>query len=316
MFNSVARFILFNVLLGSLAGCVEVKDKSDLPEAQAQVIKPMAPVQELSRIHIEGPTYLYDGRFLSQKQLEYEIHQSRGVLSRETQDLEFHFNEMTFAEGAVLYTMGNRVRLHVDEMHIVRARIQTFPDNRTAPLGQKGLSGGHLYLHIGKGEGHLVLQMNGENGSEGFPGAEPDDTLKGKKGESGKKGLCSGPGVVPITIGKPGDKGQRGHIGGPGFAGGNSGTLELSIEQEKGFTFELLRSPGKGGDGGRGGRGGAGGEGGDPGRTIRAAKALGCIESKKAEDGPQGDPGPRGTPGPEGLSDLICLTRNQNTTCF
>lgn len=320
------KFILFlcsMMVLLVQVGCIEVRDENEDPETvspQAPVVPKMVPPAEdehkLERVVIDGEMFVVQGQIMSRKELDYSLYKSgSSTLPRKTEDFEFHIKEMVFNEGAILYTLGHRVRLHVDRLIAAQGRIHTFPAGTKAPLNVPGRSGGHLFLNVGKAEeGRLYIEMRGENGGDGLAGPAPDASLKGTDGRNSIQARCSGGKIPKNQVGGDGGPGKKGYPGGDGASGGSSGTLEIKIQSGDLFAYQFYKYPGVGG---RGGAGGRGGEGGKPGRTSRA-DPFGpyCVPEVYPVRGAEGEAGATGAQGKTGNSDPACVTRDGKATCF
>ncbi|CAE78551.1 putative collagen-like surface protein [Bdellovibrio bacteriovorus HD100] len=301
------------VILVSTAGCVEVRDKED-----AAPVKPMVQVHTVSRMVVDGEMYLFNGAFLTRPELELELRRAPKIWPVE--ELEFHYKEVILKKNAVLFTMGHRVRLHIDRLESDGARIQTLSPEFKAGVGQPGRHGGHINLDVGTAKGSLRIQMLGQDGGAGKAGAAPDESMRGLKGEDGKSGLCADSGAnLEQASGKDGGKGQQGNRGSNGSPGGDSGTLEVTIQSGKDFQLDHFRSPGQGGAGGAGGKGGPGGYGG---KAVRMKMGYDGIlrpcafKSREGTQGPEGGSGFNGLPGNPGAMQSICITRAQVITCI
>lgn len=295
------------------AGCVEVRDKED-----AAPVKPMVQVNKVSRMVVGGEMYLFNGAFLTRPELELELRKAPKIWPVE--ELEFHYKEVILKKNAVLYTMGHRVRLHIDHLESDGARIQTLSPEFKAGVGQAGRHGGHILLDVGTAKGSLRIQMLGQDGGAGKAGAAPDESMRGAAGDGGVKAGCStSPKRVEQASGKDGGKGLRGRPGIQGSSGGDSGTLEVTIQTGKEFQLDYYRNAGQGGTGGSGGRGGPGGLGGKPVPMFDLdmdGKRETCGIPVPGNVGPEGDPGPHGQQGLPGAEQSICITRQQVIECI
>lgn len=295
------------------AGCVEVRDKED-----AAPVKPMVQVNKVSRMVVDGEMYLFNGAFLTRPELELELRKAPKIWPVE--ELEFHYKEVILKKNAVLYTMGHRVRLHIDHLESDGARIQTLSPEFKAGVGQAGRHGGHILLDVGTAKGSLRIQMLGQDGGAGKAGAAPDESMRGLAGENGKLGMCSNSGEhFERASGKNGSKGLQGKSGGNGSHGGDSGTLEFTVQSGKEFQLDHFRSPGLGGAGGVGGKGGPGGFGGKAAKMAKPSDGgfMPCIyEARDGAQGPDGGVGLAGQSGHPGAQQSICITRQQVIECI
>ncbi|MFV3407217.1 hypothetical protein ACNH6C_01340 [Bdellovibrio bacteriovorus] len=300
-------------VLAVTGGCVEVRDKED-----TDPVKPMVQVNKISRMVVDGEMYLFNGAFLTRPELELELRKAPKIWPVE--ELEFHYKEVILKKNAVLYTMGHRVRLHIDRLESDGARIQTLSPEFKAGIGQAGRHGGHILLDVGTAKGSLRIQMLGQDGAVGKAGAAPDESMRGLAGENGKFALCAKSGeYFELASGKDGGRGRTGKSGSNGSPGGDSGTLEVVIQSGKEFQLDHYRNPGMGGAGGSGAKGGPGGYGGKAMGMVKGSDGTFLPCSYKALDGnqgPEGHAGVNGQPGPPGALQSICITRQKIIECI
>jgi hypothetical protein len=284
-------------MITNLPACLEIKDQDEEPKAVvAQVI-------EGGDLKIEEPLYLIEGEFLRESETpNTEKSQSP------PRDYEYRFSNLEIGPKGVLYTLGNNVRIHVENFTVFGGVIASFPENQKSIHGD-GRSGGHLMLWAQNAEGNLKVIMRGEQGKQGDPGNPPDESLKGFPGPAGKSREVVGQdeGGTVLTLPEPGEQGyagKKGFTGKQGKSGGNSGTLEFTAIQNKKLYLAVELLAGLSGMGGIGGAGGAGGDGGLGGEYR-------TRDHKRAPSGPPGPPGPNGDPGIAGISGLVetaCVT--------
>jgi|GEM_PF-2247291 len=299
MKSVIQKIHILAVLTTVLSGCIEVKNGEEEPTVPA-----MVEVQSEGRRVIDEPMYLYEGRFLTKTELDYELYKNPAGKKNATRDYEFSFTDLEITENGVLYTLGNNVRLHVQNLKTNNGTIVTFPEGATAVQGQNGRHGGHIFLHAQTAQGNLKVQLRGENGGRGVNGKAPDASLKGV---NGAPGICTMMNSVLVPVpGKPGGKGLKGYPGGSGGRGGDSGSLEIMITNGEGFSHQVEKIPGLGG---KGGSGGAGGEGGDNGEPQ-------CLKGLPKQRGPQGDSGDNGADGKDGEKLNVCLHRGASVSCY
>jgi hypothetical protein len=307
--------------LAGLCACVEVRKKD---EGQESKFPPVIQLVDLPSVQINEPMYVYDGKILNSKDMELEIKINEVSKKTAGHDFEFTLDELTITEKGSLYTLGNNVRIHVRNINIESGLISTFPEGQTAELGKNGRAGGHLLVDVQEGAGVLKIVMRGEAGGQGFPGAAPDDAMKGSKGN-----VCESYTIVMDWHGPdphqdweatkklleaasfPGS-GTKGKLGGSGASGGDSGTLELKIRPNSNFTFAVERSPGRGGVGGQSGEGGEIGEYGVN-KECRDLLKYFHLENKL---GKRGEPGEAGKAGPSGSIQTYCLNRQDMISCL
>jgi hypothetical protein len=301
MKHKISNLLLISLLLTNLPACIEVKDQDDEPKAMVQVI-------EGGDLKIEEPLYLIEGEFLRESEMQNP--EKSQIPSR---DYEYRFSSLEIGPKGVLYTMGNKVRIHAQTFRTWGGMIASFPEGQQSSVGE-GRSGGNLMLWAQKTEGNLKVIMRGEQGKQGEPGDEPNESLKGFPGQRGTPiehmGFDEGGSTYSLPgKGGPGNAGKKGFPGKQGYKGGNSGTFEFTSIQDLKFYLTLEVIPGEGGPGGIGGTGGEGGDGG-PGANSASYNGKG-KDFEKAKDGPPGDRGPQGHPGLAGTSGILetaCVT--------
>lgn len=233
----------------------------------------------------------------------------------------YHYDRLVLSRGAVFVTNGANVRLEIGELFADHATIQTFADGATAATGKGGRNGGSLQIVVGSASGDLTIEMRGENGGQGSPGAPPDSGMRGQDGTDGRSCMfvdsLNPPRLNPENGGK-GGTGLPGNSGGTGQNGGDSGNLNFLVQNDLGLSLQVNRIPGQGGMGGVGGAGGVGGFGGHPGATINPTTGATCGNII-ASPGPQGDQGPQGKTGnpgnPGGVQDACWVIGSQAPGC-
>lgn len=297
MKHKISKLFVILAMITNLPACIEVKDQDEEPKAVvAQVI-------EGGDLKIEEPLYLIEGEFLRESEIpNYEKSQTP------PRDYEYRFSNLQIGPKGVLYTLGNNVRIHVENFTAFGGIIATFPEKQQSIHGD-GRSGGHLMLWAKNAEGNLKISMRGEQGKQGDPGNPPDESLKGFPGAPGKPREVLGfsEGGTELSLPGPGGQGsigRKGFTGNQGKKGGSSGTLEFTAIQDKKLYLAVELFAGSGGPGGIGGAGGAGGDGGLGG-------LFETLYNKRAASGPQGPQGPNGDFGAVGISGLVetaCVT--------
>lgn len=293
MKHKISKLLLISLLLTNLPACIEVKDQDDEPKAMVQVIQG-------GDLKIEEPMYLIEGEFLTESEM-----QNPEKSQSPSRDYEYRFSSLELGPKGVLYTMGNKVRIHAQNFTTWGGVIASFPEGQQSTIGD-GRSGGHLMLWAQKAEGNLKVIMRGEKGKQGETGDAPNESLKGYPGEPGAPGAHigaseSGPEYSKPGRGSKGYAGKKGFPGKQGYPGGNSGTFEFTAIQDLKLYLAVEIIAGPGGPGGRGGLGGAGGDGG-----------VGGIRRGRDKDGPNGPPG---DPGPQGESGAIGSGGQLETAC-
>lgn len=307
------------VLVGcvlSLNACVEVRDKDDEN-------KP-APAMHVaaSGLVIDEDMYVYDGKILDADDLEKEMKLNEFQKKSVSSDVELSIEDLTITENGKLYTQGQNVFLHVQNLKSSKGQIFTFPENETAKDGHNGRSGGHLLLDLKSAQGVLKIQMRGENGGRGLDAPPPDEKLRGRRGVDITvelfNGICSG-GPISADCGQ-GGKGLKGYPGGSGGDGGNAGTLEIRLEDKSEFINMVDRIPGHGAPGGSGGLGGGGGYHGVIDMRPILEINMEWYHTEKFNNvnrnGPTGNAGDPGVDGKDGIVQNICINKNGTTLCY
>lgn len=238
-----------------------------------------------------------------------------------------------FLGSEPLITNGFNFSLTVNEIISAEGNIKTF---RNTPIennqNKKGRSSGNIHIKaktlIGKlniemiaGQGgpgtngliHTGRALDGKNASYPNINCErnrPDPGDRTKPGEIPHSFFCI---CGPESRATAGQNGLTGNAGGVGASGGDTGSVQISIDQvlkNKDSKEELLVNtsrfvnishlPGTGGPGGTGSSGQAGGMGG------YEYKHQNCT-SPKASDGSAGPPGASGPFGPAGKKGQTCV---------
>lgn len=293
MKHKISELLLISLLLFNLPACIEVKDQDDDADAFVQTFQG-------GDLIVEEPLYLIGGEFLRESEmLNYENSQSP---TNEVQAFDYSFSSIDIGPKGILYTMGNNVRIRVQNFKSRAGMIATFPDGQRSSQGD-GRSGGAVNLWAQSAEGNLKVLMRGEDGRQGLPGNPPNETMKGRTGDKGLEGAMIGTRTVRVaSSGGRGGQGKKGFRGKVGFNGGNSGTFEFTVAQDNPLYLSLEMFAGNGGPGGVGGAGGAGGDGGLGGVIGGGArKASGPA-------GPVGDQGDVGPSGNSGLLETACVS--------
>lgn len=233
---------------------------------------------------------------------------------------------LTFEKDAILFTIGENVKLEADEIVSEDGQIVSFPADHFPNRGVNGRSGGEITVRAKKATGVLTVQGLGQNGGQGADGVDGVNGEPGVAGNPGKshpknpqdqlnlKALreqcrkfieqnnfrqvqrrvkCD----VKPTNGTDGGSGSNGTPGGVGGAGGDSATVRVEIDQMDTLNLKLIVEPGLPGKGGVGGRAGLGAAGGAAGEIDFL---LGCPAAVPGQDGVNGKAGPDGAFGPKG----------------
>lgn len=253
---------------------------------------------------------------------------------------EYHlkqYNRIFLYDNSVLTTNGVNLKIQAKELISYNATIQAFPRHQRAALDQHGRSGGHIEINVAKAVGNLNFYLNGEDGGNGSQGADPDDKLKGRKGNPGLPGQWDSGHFVQSkysrdyfqhscirnpTYGEQGKQGERGYSGLPGKNGGSSASLDLIISDHREFKEYIEKAPGDKGFGGQGGQGGAPGDQGDPGSLKRNNEVIdnhlhvysdcSTIEGLVVKVGSIGDRGFPGSDGLPGTAQRVCIKKGES----
>jgi hypothetical protein len=297
MKHKISKLLIVSALLTNLPACIEVKDQGDEPQAMVQTIQG-------GDLKIEEPLYLIEGEFLRESEI-----QNPEKSQSPSRDYEYNFSNLEIGPKGVLYTMGNKVRIHAQNFTSMGGTIASFPNGQTSESGV-GRSGGHVDVWAQKGEGVLNIVLQGENGKIGDAGAAPTPEMKGHQGNNGEdQGGCS---YWIGDKGWPGGRGQQGNQGQAGSAGGDSGTAVVTILSSVSFKLSVNIQEGQGG---AGGPGGAGGEGGEPGLGGLKSECKPGQRGKTGDKGSQGLNGFLGAQGASGVKQTACLEINKLSQC-
>ena len=259
-----------------------------------------------------------------------EIKISKNTSLRELKDSISgnHMIKRLYLENAVLKTHGQDLDLDVQEIYSLNGKIVTFEANDFAPLATDGLTSGKFHLKAGKIIGTLTVEVRGQPGGRGYPGAQ------GNLGSAGapRQGvidaentllfiapdLCSRASFIPDHghpcmhesfdqcllkhpgIGEKGGPGGIGFQGMPGSKGGDTEDAVLDLPNLE--NLKIISEPGPAGLGGEGGPGGFGGSGGAGMGILNHFADHPCDPSPQ---GPMGAQGPKGPSGPDGKSGRI-----------
>ncbi|KYG67201.1 hypothetical protein AZI86_09335 [Bdellovibrio bacteriovorus] len=286
------KTLLLLCALASLSACVEIKDPNQETKNEPENVKPVV-LQQRAELVVDKDIYFFEGDFLTKEEF-IKMEREPSLAKDHTVQLDY----LQIEKGAVLYTLGQNLRLEVKELSS-NGKIETFPEGAQAPLDIEGRSGGIFYMIVDQGEGFLEITMRGQQGGNGSDGAEPDAALVG---EPGKLIQCKGCSEVEVLKTWLGGKGKRGYPGADGKTGGSSGSLKFTIKSYDHFVMVPHKYGGRGGNKGRGNP-----RGGDPGPP--APVGLGYLQSNtrypelyKTYDR-YGGPGADGVDGKEGTVD-------------
>lgn len=274
--------LLLLVAATILSGCVRLKDKDEGNQDPKVSLKSY----EIQNLTIDEPMYLVNGELVRRNDFVHAVERNKELPLGSQSEYELHFEQLNFKEGGVLYTMGQVVRIYVNDLDSRAGKIISLPDDTVAPLMADGISGGSILLQVQHARGVLGLFMVGGQGGQGLKGATGADGVA----SNGVEFRYSRGGVKVFCA-----RGGRGEAGAPGARGGSSGTAEVILVDDNNFELSLNR---------QGGRGGTGGEGGDGGRASGPGGR--CLD---VANEPRGEIGSRGLQGESGLVQDICVTR-------
>lgn len=222
-------------------------------------------------------------------------------------------------QDAILAFRNLDIDLEVEELISFNGTVTSYPVNDATSIysNSVGLSAGNMKLKIKKGSGDLNIEMRGmDAGPKTTMPAEktnqlPADPIHNSVCGNPRKG---GPNYSDKNcFGQKGHPGEKGLTGAKGLPGGDSGLLELIIEEIGDLKVNVELEAGKGGLGEKGGKGGPGSQGGN-GATVRWTTYSGCSRegpcndhqhSYKYPNGSNGDKGPDGDPGENGENGKI-----------
>jgi hypothetical protein len=189
--------------------------------------------------------------------------------------------------GARIVTNGNALMLQTAKLVFSgnSGIISYLPENKRATNGTTGGAGfpgehgGRVLLSALLGlEGHLSIDLPGQDGGNGGQGLPGDGGAPGSRGTDAVKGF--------LDCRSGGQDGGQGGTGGPGKPGanggrgGDGGELLLSGNLLSTRTTISFNAPGGlGGDGGQGGLGGPGGP--EVKGEVEVERALGDIPDRK-----------------------------------
>ncbi|HWU43865.1 MAG TPA: hypothetical protein VN132_10515, partial [Bdellovibrio sp.] len=161
-------FIMFALL--QLSACVEIRDKKGDPAtAGSAAPAPMVKEKKFEDLVIDEEMYVYDNRILNAADLDQAQKDNAYFHKRPAHDFEFHFDHLTISENGTLYTLGNNVRLHVQDLEVTSGLITTFPENQKADHDKIARPGGHILVDVQNPKGFLKIALRGEAGSNGLP---------------------------------------------------------------------------------------------------------------------------------------------------
>ncbi|MFM6926897.1 MAG: hypothetical protein ACKOX6_00445 [Bdellovibrio sp.] len=288
MTSSVIKTTLLVLVVAAITpACVRLKDKDE----NNQDLKVRLKSYEIQNLTIEEPMYLVNGKLVRRDDLAQVKEENYERPLGSQIEYELHFEHLNFKEGGVLYTMGQVVRIFVNDLDSRGGKIISVPDDAVAPLMAEGVSGGSVYLQAQHARGDLGLFMVGGQGGQGIKGAMGLDG----DGSTGMELRFSEAKGGKLYCGF----GFRGGTGSEGARGGASGTADIVIYDDNNFDLHVNR---------QGGRGGNGGDGGDGGRSGPPGNY--CRDVYKEPRGPNGARGPQGK---DGIVQDICVTRNSGT---
>lgn len=235
-----------------------------------------------------------------------------------------------------LVSSGLDVELKVNKLISFKGSIVTFPDEDgdSTPEGQPGVSGGKIKIQASEAHGVIDFELRGLNGGRQTKKPLAREALPRDLNLDGKcKSRVREDEYNPTGCsGKNGHKGLNGHTGFTGFKGGDSGSLDLTIDKNF-LGLAIHYYPGIGSQGGEGGEGGLGSPGG-LGMTVhivtekdgpvcpRCRLEASYSRTKKFPDGKpgeKGEQGKQGTKGQDGIekeSVIVIETRKEIINSF
>ena len=134
---------------------------------------------------------------------------------------QFEAARIFLGKDLTLYTFDKNLNLTAKEIISEGGTLANFPAATKAPRETGGRFGGNIQIVARHGKGPLKIILNGEDGGDG------------------KHGVITFPGVHP------------GCAGTNGARGGNSGSLNVLIEDGQDLVLDLNRVEGQAGAGGR-----------------------------------------------------------------
>jgi hypothetical protein len=248
-----------------------------------------------------GETYLYEWN--GQKTeltipVDFEVKGEMSFGQKETEVLfkpGANWGRIWFHENAILTTLGQDLELKANELIFVKATLRSFRVGQQAGVGVDGRSGGRLRLKALKASGVLNLELRGEKGGVGLPGADQFSRTS-PFGQLCGDGICLD--QHQCVSGGPVQGGQ----GGIGKNGGSTPITNIDIADTRDLNLQILSEPGYGGQGGAGGRSGLA-----PPTTFGDRRIyLGCMP---------GAVGPEGFPGSSGVQHPVCRRQGAEMVC-
>lgn len=236
-----------------------------------------------------------------------------------------NYNRIIFEKGARIDLNGLNLKLHANELVFKgNNEINLHHKYRTRlPVEAEILDGADLTIKAKKSSGNLLIRMIGQEGNDGLSTTDlAFSTLKtdwGMPAENGRNGQNAKYHEQRVLVKRPdqpmetkiscasqptdGEDGQDGAVfhGTNGTPGGDTGNLEIDIEDYSLSKFSIFFIPGKGGQGGaadfqgqKGGRGGIAGKSQEPCRQAkpgRDGRDSTQADSRPGEDGADGNIG-------------------------
>lgn len=223
---------------------------------------------------------------------------------------EAELDTLVIENDSLLYNRNINVDLKVNKLISNNGRIATFPSGfEDITLDDhNGLSGGTIKINAIEAYGTIAFELRGLNGGKQTKIPETREPLPRDPKLDGQcprrvNGDVSNP---SLCVGKNGHKGLRGHTGFEGLKGGDSGSLDLTINRNF-LELAVYYYPGLGGQGGAGGEGGLGSPGGRgnivqiiPDREGPVCPMCRTESVNNKRIFPDGKPGPKGDKGNQG----------------
>lgn len=272
--------------------CVEIRDnkKEETPPLKIQE-------EVRDSLTISERMYFFNGKILNEQSYFREQKELLEAKAQPVKELKLRLQTLRIEKEGVLIIGDNWLHIQTNELISNHGAIITFPEGQKASDERNGRNGGTLFLEAKiAAQGILNVILRGEDGGKGAPGDKPGPELNGKdNNQSGEPGTQH-PGVICKygKAGGPGEEGKQGHQGKTGMNGGDTGTMQIKIGEDKGLMISVEKIPGAYGEGGQGGQGGQGGLNGPRGFSACDINIGARSRAEKGKEGPPGDHGQAG----------------------
>ena len=326
-------------------------DNKKLRIRQEQILSVAEPSQQTFShevSHNQNLNYTFeilDENYKIEKSFTKVVKVPKDLVIRESNS---NFNENTklvvervFINKVPLVTNGHKVEIQTQELISDSGILETFAANAKAEKDQHGRSGGEITIKAKSAMGRLRVVMRGEIGGDGAEG--PAYTSRAADGSLPTTGalqcVCGRQCMGSQSIGQYsiqslnqeilgtakchcesfGARGGSGANGLPGLKGsnaangGDTGVLNITVQDAREFDLQIEKVPGVAGIPGKGGPGQPGGIGGQRPESRRNE----CYGA----NGPDGNAGLRGQdgdPGQNGKAENVCiyLVSEGKNDCF